>query len=52
MPRQKGIRYVEVYREPDSEMVGLSCSGPNNDQESITLGLQHIKERQIEVSKK
>jgi hypothetical protein len=50
--RQKGVRYVEVYREPDSEMVGLSYGGPNNDQESITLGLQHTKECQIEVSKK
>ncbi len=50
--RQKGVRYVEVHREAGSEMVGLSYGGPNNDQESITLGLQHTKECQIEASKK
>jgi hypothetical protein len=50
--RQKGVRYVEVYKEPGSELVGVSYGGPNNDQQSITLGLQHTKECEIEASKK
>jgi hypothetical protein len=50
--RQKGVRYVEVYKEPGSELVALSYGGPNNDQQSITLGLRLTKECEIEASKR
>ncbi|WP_434444809.1 hypothetical protein [Lentzea sp. E54] len=50
--RQKGVRYVEVYQEPGSEVIGPSYGGPNNDQESITLGLRYTKECEIEASRK
>ncbi|CAM3804179.1 hypothetical protein KIPE111705_25840 [Kibdelosporangium persicum] len=50
--RQKGVRYVEVSREPGSEQVGVSYGGPNNDQESITLGLRYTQECEIEASKR
>ena len=50
--RRKGVRYVEVYNPPGATMVGYSFGGPGNDQQSITLGLEHAKECEIEASKK
>ncbi|GGU86090.1 hypothetical protein [Lentzea flava] len=50
--RGKGVRYVEVSRRLGEEGVGVAFGGPNNDQQSITLGLQHAKECETEASKK
>jgi hypothetical protein len=50
--RDKGVRYVEVWTHPESEEVGVAYGGPNNDQQSITLGLQYTKECEIAASKK
>ncbi|GAB2838074.1 hypothetical protein [Lentzea nigeriaca] len=50
--RGKGVRYVEVHNEPGAEQVSYAFGGPNNDAASITLGLEHAKECEIEASKK
>lgn len=50
--RGKGVRYVEVYNPPGADSVGYALGGPNNDQQSITLGLEHAKTCEIEASKK
>ena len=50
--RGKGVRYVEVHNEPGAEAVSYALGGPNNDQASITLGLEHAKECEIASSKK
>ncbi|PRY39892.1 hypothetical protein [Umezawaea tangerina] len=50
--REKGVRYVEVVNEPGATMVSYAFGGPNNDPESITLGLDHVKECEIASSAK
>jgi hypothetical protein len=50
--RGKGVRYVEVLNEPGAEIVSYALGGPNNDAASISLGLEHAKECEIEASKK
>jgi hypothetical protein len=50
--RGKGVRYVEVYNEPNAEQVGYSFGGPNNDHESITKGLEFSSECEREVSQR
>jgi hypothetical protein len=48
--RAKGVKYVEVSRNEESGMVGPSFGGPQNDQESITKGLDLTPECQREVA--
>jgi hypothetical protein len=50
--REKGVRYVEVVNEPGATTVSYALGGPNNDEQSITLGLEHVKECEIAASKK
>ncbi|MFD9697762.1 hypothetical protein [Lentzea sp. NPDC059081] len=50
--RGKGVRYVEVQNEPGAEVVSFALGGPNNDPESISLGLEHAKACEIASSKK
>jgi hypothetical protein len=50
--RGKGVRYVEVLNQPGAEAVSYALGGPGNDQQSITLGLEHAKACEIEASKK
>jgi hypothetical protein len=48
--REKGVRYVEVVNEPGDTTVSYAFGGPNNDERSITLGLEHVKECEIRSS--
>jgi hypothetical protein len=50
--RGKGVRYVEVFNEPNAEQVSYSYGGPNNDQESITKGLELTPQCEREVSQR
>ncbi|MET1073274.1 MAG: hypothetical protein ABWY11_11565 [Umezawaea sp.] len=50
--REKGVRYVEVVNEPGETTVSYAFGGPNNDPESISLGLDHAKECEIASSAK
>lgn len=50
--RGKGVRYVEVLNEPNAEQVSYSYGGPNNDQESITKGLELTPQCEREVSQR
>ncbi|MBP2326573.1 hypothetical protein JOF56_006958 [Kibdelosporangium banguiense] len=50
--RGKGVRYVEVDNQPGEEAVSYALGGPNNDSQSITLGLQYSKECEIAASRK
>jgi hypothetical protein len=50
--RGKGVRYVEVVNEPNADEVTYAYGGPNNDQESITKGLEFTKDCEREASKK
>lgn len=50
--RGKGVRYAEVYNPPGAEAVSYALGGPSNDQQSITLGLEHSKACEVEASKK
>lgn len=48
--RAKGVRYVEVSRNTDDGIVGPSFGGEQNDQESITRGLELTPQCQREVA--
>jgi len=50
--RDKGVKKVEVYNDPNSPIVGASLGGPENDSESITKGLDFMDECEKEASKK
>jgi hypothetical protein len=50
--REKGVRYVEVVDEPGSAIVSYAFGGPNNDEQSISLGLEHAKECEIQSAAK
>lgn len=50
--REKGVRYVEVVNDPGESTVSYAFGGPNNDSESITLGLDHAEECEIASSTK
>jgi hypothetical protein len=50
--RGKGVRYVEVVNDPNATEVNVAFGGPNNDQDSITKGLEYAKTCEIEASKK
>jgi hypothetical protein len=50
--REKGVRYVEVVSEPGATTVDYAFGGPNNDEQSISLGLEHARECEIAASAK
>jgi hypothetical protein len=50
--RAKGVRYVEVVNEPNATEVTYAYGGPNNDQDSITKGLEFSKACELEASRK
>jgi hypothetical protein len=50
--REKGVRYVEVVNEPGATTVSYAFGGPNNDAQSISLGLEHAQECEIAASAK
>ncbi|WP_434445418.1 hypothetical protein [Lentzea sp. E54] len=50
--RDKGVRYAEVQNTPGATTVGYALGGPNNDSESITLGLKYVKECEVTASRK
>ena len=50
--REKGVRYVEVVNEPGAATVSYAFGGPNNDEQSISLGLEHAKECEIRSAAK
>lgn len=50
--RAKGVRYVEVVNDPNATQVGVAFGGPNNDQDSITKGLEYVKPCEQEASQK
>jgi hypothetical protein len=50
--RAKGVRYVEVFNEPNATQVSYAFGGPNNDQDSITKGLEFVKTCEREASQK
>jgi hypothetical protein len=50
--RAKGVRYVEVANDPNDTQVNVAFGGPNNDQDSITKGLEFVKPCEIEASRK
>jgi hypothetical protein len=50
--RAKGVRYVEVVNEPNAPQVGYAFGGPNNDQDSITKGLEFAKPCEREAARK
>jgi hypothetical protein len=50
--RAKGVRYVEVVNEPNANQVTYAFGGPNNDQDSITKGMELVKPCEREASQK
>jgi hypothetical protein len=50
--REKGVRYVEVVNEPGAATISYAFGGPNNDEQSISLGLEHAKECEIRSAAK
>ncbi len=50
--REKGVRYVEVVDEPGSDIVSYAFGGPNNDEQSISLGMEHVEECELQSAAK
>nr|CTQ95802.1 hypothetical protein [Kibdelosporangium sp. MJ126-NF4] len=48
--RAKGVKYVEVDKNEESGMVGPSYGGPQNDQQSITKGMELTPKCEQEVA--
>lgn len=51
--KDKGVTYVEIDNDPTSPSIGLTFGGEQNDQKSITLGLEHTPtcEREVAAAK-
>jgi len=50
--RDKGVKSVEIHDNPAAPRYMISFGGPQNDSESITLGLQYAQECEIQASRK
>ncbi|SMD23006.1 hypothetical protein [Kibdelosporangium aridum] len=50
--RGKGVRYVEVVNNTNDAQVNVAFGGPNNDQDSITKGMEFVEACEREASRK
>ncbi|WP_370346469.1 hypothetical protein [Catenulispora sp. EB89] len=48
--RDKGVQYVSENNSPQNGQVGFSFGGPDNDSQSITLGMQDTPECEKQVA--
>jgi hypothetical protein len=48
--RKHGVKYVEAENDPTATRLNIAFGGPDNDQDSITKGLQFTPECETEAS--